>query len=108
MANLKCFVNNKISHLIFTFYTNRITFGHYFNKHRKTDIQMSVLVNKDSKVIVQGFTGGEGTFHASQMIDYGTNIVGGVTPGKGGRNTWENRFLIPLKRLLKKQALTHR
>jgi succinyl-CoA synthetase alpha subunit len=46
---------------------------------------MSVLVNKDSKIIVQGFTGGEGTFHASQMIDYGTNIVGGVTPGEGGQ-----------------------
>ena len=45
---------------------------------------MSILVNKDSKIIVQGFTGSEGTFHSEQMIDYGTNIVGGVTPGKGG------------------------
>ena len=45
---------------------------------------MSILVNKNSRVIVQGFTGSEGTFHASQMIEYGTNIVGGVTPGKGG------------------------
>lgn len=48
------------------------------------DKQMSVLVNKDSKVIVQGFTGSEGTFHAEQMIAYGTQVVGGVTPGKGG------------------------
>ena len=45
---------------------------------------MSVLVNKNSKIIVQGFTGTEGTFHAEQMIAYGTQVVGGVTPGKGG------------------------
>ncbi|MGB2233677.1 MAG: succinate--CoA ligase subunit alpha, partial [Flavobacteriaceae bacterium] len=46
---------------------------------------MSVLVNKDSKIIVQGFTGSEGSSHAEQMIAYGTQVVGGVTPGKGGQ-----------------------
>jgi len=55
-----------------------ITFVSPNNSH------MAVLVNKNSKVIVQGFTGTEGTFHATQMIEYGTQVVGGVTPGKGG------------------------
>lgn len=48
---------------------------------------MSILVNKNSKVIVQGITGAEGEFHTKQMLEYGTNVVGGVTPGKGGQMT---------------------
>ena len=58
---------------------------------------MSVLVNKNSRVIVQGFTGSEGTFHASQMIEYGTNVVGGVTPGKGGSKHLEKEVFNTVK-----------
>ena len=55
---------------------------------------MSIIVNKDSKIIVQGITGSEGSFHASQMLDYGTNIVGGVTPGKGGTKVIDARVIV--------------
>ena len=51
---------------------------------------MSIIVNRDSKVIVQGITGSEGQFHTKQMLEYGTNIVAGVTPGKGGSTTQDN------------------
>tara|TARA_B100000700_G_C14822058_1_gene750454 strand:+ start:16 stop:897 length:882 start_codon:yes stop_codon:yes gene_type:complete len=65
---------------------------------------MSILVNKDTKVVVQGITGSEGTFHSGQMIEYGTNIVAGVTPGKGGATVLEN---IPVYNSVKEARDNH-
>ena len=67
---------------------------------------MSVLVNKNTKVICQGFTGTHGTFHSEQALAYGTNLVGGVTPGKGGQQHLGKPVFNRLRMLLKRQMQT--
>lgn len=69
---------------------------------------MSVFVNKDTKVIVQGITGSQGLFHTKQMIEYGTNIVGGVTPGKGGTEVEGVPVFDTVSEAVEKQARTPR
>ena len=70
---------------------------------------MSILVNKNSRVIVQGITGSEGDFHSKQMLDYGTNIVGGVTPGKGGQYAVDEKIKVfdSVEELLIKRMQIH-
>ena len=68
---------------------------------------MSILIDKDTRVLVQGFTGSQGTLHSSQSIEYGTNVVGGVTPGKGGTMHLDLPVLIQLTRRLNKFNQTH-
>jgi succinyl-CoA synthetase alpha subunit len=65
---------------------------------------MSILVNKNSRIIVQGFTGTEGTFHSTQMIEYGTNVVGGITPGKGGTKHLDRPVFNTVEEAVKKEA----
>jgi len=65
---------------------------------------MSVLVNKNSRIVVQGFTGSEGTFHAGQMIEYGTKVIGGVTPGKGGTMHLERPVFNTVEQAVKKEG----
>src|SRR5438045_2095279 len=65
---------------------------------------MSILVNKNSRIIVQGFTGTEGTFHSTQMIEYGTNVVGGITPGKGGSKHLDRPVFNTVEEAVKKEA----